>query len=153
MQMSQKVDKIAIQRMSQEDVEEVARLEKICFSDPWSKESFIEELQIKLAVPLVVKLREEVVGYACLWHLDDQLEIANIAVSPEHRKEGIGERVMMRIIEEAKDKNCRSIILTVRESNVAAINLYTKFGFVEIGRRKRYYRLPIEDALTMIKTL
>jgi ribosomal-protein-alanine N-acetyltransferase len=151
--MSQKVDKIAIQRMSQEDVEEVARLEKICFSDPWSKESFIEELQIKLAVPLVVKLREEVVGYACLWHLDDQLEIANIAVSPEHRKEGIGERVMMRIIEEAKDKNCRSIILTVRESNVAAINLYTKFGFVEIGRRKRYYRLPIEDALTMIKTL
>jgi ribosomal-protein-alanine N-acetyltransferase len=153
MQMSQKVDKIAIQMMSQEDVEEIARLEKICFSDPWSKESFIEELQIKLAIPLAVKLGEKVVGYACLWHLDDQLEIANIAVSPEHRKEGIGERVMMRIIEEAKDKNCRSIILTVRESNVAAINLYTKFGFVEIGRRKRYYRLPIEDALTMIKTL
>jgi ribosomal-protein-alanine N-acetyltransferase len=151
--MHPKVDKIVIQRMSQEDVEEVARLEKICFSDPWSKEAFIEELGQRLAIPLVVKLEDEVVGYTFLWHLDDQLEIANIAVSPEHRKEGIGERLMRSVLKEAEDRNCRSIILTVRESNIAAINLYTKFGFVEIGRRKRYYRLPIEDALTMIKTL
>lgn len=139
--------------MSQEDLEEVARLEKICFSDPWNKEAFMEELRHELAIPLVAKLEEKIVGYTNLWHLDDQLEIANIAVSPEYRKEGIGERLMMKILQEAKDKNCKSIILTVRESNIAAINLYIKFGFVEIGRRKRYYRLPIEDALTMAKTL
>ena len=151
--MHPKADKIVIQRMNQEDVEEVARLEKICFSDPWNKEAFIEELRQKLAIPLVVKMDEKIVGYTNLWHLDDQLEIANIAVSPEHRKEGIGERLMMRILKEAEDRNCRSIILTVRESNIAAINLYVKFGFVEIGRRKKYYRLPTEDALTMVKTL
>jgi ribosomal-protein-alanine N-acetyltransferase len=151
--MQPKADKIVIQKMSQEDVEEVAGLEKICFSDPWSKEAFIEELGQKLAIPLVVKVDKKIVGYTNLWHLDDQLEIANIAVSPEHRKEGIGERLMRRILQEAKDRNCKNIILTVRESNIAAINLYIKFGFLEIGRRKRYYRLPTEDALTMVKTL
>lgn len=152
-QMCQKVDKIAIQRMSPEDVEEVARLEKICFSDPWSKENFMDELQIKLAIPLVVKLGEEVVGYACLWHLDDELEVANFAVSPAHRRNRIGEKIMKRILLEAKERGCKSIILSVRESNLAAIKLYTNFGFVEVGRRKKYYRLPTEDALTMHKTL
>jgi ribosomal-protein-alanine N-acetyltransferase len=151
--MCQKADKITIQRMSQEVVEEVARLEKICFSDPWSKDSFIEELQIKLAIPLVVKLGEEVVGYACLWHLDDELEVANFAVSPAYRRKGIGERIMERILVEARERGCKSIILSVRESNLAAIKLYTKFGFIEVGRRKKYYRLPAEDALTMCKTM
>jgi ribosomal-protein-alanine N-acetyltransferase len=151
--MCQKVDKIAILRMSQEDVEEVARLEKICFSDPWSKENFMDELEIKLAIPLVVKLGEEVVGYTCLWHLDDELEVANFAVSPACRRKGIGEEIMKRILWEAKERGCKSVILSVRESNLAAIKLYTKFGFVEVGRRKKYYRLPPEDALTMHKTL
>jgi ribosomal-protein-alanine N-acetyltransferase len=147
------VDKIVIQRMSKEDVEDVARLEKICFSDPWSKETFIEELQLKLAIPLVVKLKEKVVGYTCLWHLDDQMEVANFAVSPAYRSKGIGEKLMKRILLEAKERTCKSIVLSVRESNKAAINLYSKFGFVEVGRRRKYYRLPTEDALTMVKTL
>ena len=151
--MCEEVDKIVIQRMSQEDVDQVARLEKICFSDPWSKETFREELQLKLAIPLVAKLEKEVVGYTCLWHLDDQLEVANFAVSPDHRGKGIGEKIIKRILLEAKERACKSIVLSVRESNKAAINLYTKFGFVEVGRRKRYYRLPTEDAVTMLKTL
>ena len=139
--------------MSPEDVEEVVRLEKICFSDPWSKENFIDELQFKPAIPLVAKSGEEVVGYTCLWHLEDELEVANFAVSPAHRGKGIGEKIMKRIFQEAKGKGCKSIILSVRESNLAAIKLYTKFGFVEVGRRKKYYRLPTEDALTMHKTM
>jgi ribosomal-protein-alanine N-acetyltransferase len=147
------VDKIVIQKMSQEDVEDVARLERICFSDPWSKETFREELQLNLAIPLVAKLEEKVVGYTCLWHLNDQMEIANFAVSLDHRSKGIGEKLMKRILLEAKERGCKSIVLSVRESNRAAINLYTKFGFVEVGRRKKYYRLPTEDALTMVKAL
>jgi ribosomal-protein-alanine N-acetyltransferase len=151
--MCPEVDRIVIQKMSKEDVEEVARLEEICFSDPWSKETFTEELQLRLAIPFVVKLKEKVVGYTCLWHLDDQLEVANFAVSPDYRSKGIGEKLMKRILLEAKERACKSIILSVRESNKLAINLYTKFGFVEVGRRKKYYRLPTEDALTMVKTL
>ncbi len=151
--MCREVDKIVIQKMSQEDVEDIARLEKICFSDPWSKETFMEELQLKIAIPLVATLEKEVVGYTCLWHLDDQMEIANFAISPDHRSKGIGEKLMKRILLEAKERGCKSIVLSVRESNKAAINLYIKFGFVEVGKRKRYYRLPTEDALTMVKTL
>lgn len=151
--MCQKVDKIVIQKMSKEDVDQVARLERICFSDPWSKKTFIEELQFKLAIPLVAKLEKEVVGYTCLWHLDNQMELANFAVSPDYRSKGIGEKLMKRILLEAKEKGCKSIVLSVRESNKAGINLYTKFGFVEVGRRKKYYRLPTEDALAMVKTL
>jgi ribosomal-protein-alanine N-acetyltransferase len=151
--MCQQVDKIVIQRMSQEDVEEVTRLEKICFSDPWSREAFMEELRLKLAIPLVVRWGEKVIGYTCLWHLDDQLEVANFAVSPDYQRKGIGEKIMKKILLEAKERSCRSIILSVRESNIAAVKLYTKFGFVEVGRRKKYYRLPTEDALTMCKTL
>ena len=151
--MCQEVDKIVIQKMSKEDVDQVVRLEKICFSDPWSKETFMEELQLKVAIPFIVKLEEKVVGYTCLWHLDDQLEVANFAVSPDHRRKGIGEKLIKRILLEAKERGCKNIVLSVRESNKAAINLYTKFGFAEVGRRKKYYRLPIEDALTMLKTL
>lgn len=151
--MCQKVDEIVIQRMSKEDVDQVARLEKICFSDPWSKETFMEELQLKLAIPLVAKLKGKVVAYTCLWHLEDQLEVANFAVSPDRRRKGIGERLIRKILLEAKERGCKSIVLSVRESNKAAINLYTKFGFVEAGRRKKYYRLPTEDASTMLKTL
>jgi ribosomal-protein-alanine N-acetyltransferase len=151
--MCQEVDEIVIQKMDEEDLEEVVRLEKICFPDPWNKEAFREELRLKLAIPLVVKLGEKVVGYTCLWHLDAQLEVANFAVSPDHRKKGIGERIMKRILWEAKERGCKSIILSVRESNLPAIKLYTKFGFVEVGRRKKYYRLPTEDALTMHKIL
>ena len=146
-------DKIVIQRMSKEDVDQVARLEKSCFSDPWSRETFTEELQLGLAVPLVAKLKKEVVGYTCLWHLADQLEVANFAVSPDHRSKGIGEKLMKRILSEAKERGYKSIVLNVRESNQAAISLYTRFGFVEVGRRKKYYRLPAEDALTMLKNL
>ena len=60
---------------------------------------------------------------------------------------------MKRILSEAKERGYKSIVLNVRESNQAAINLYTRFGFVEVGRRKKYYRLPAEDALTMLKNL
>jgi ribosomal-protein-alanine N-acetyltransferase len=151
--MCQGAEKVVIQRMSKEDVDQVARLERICFSDPWSKETFMEELQLTLAIPLVAKLEGKVVAYTCLWHLNDQLEVANFAVSPDHRSKGIGEKLMKRILLEAKEKGCKSIVLGVRESNKTAINLYVKFGFVEVERRKKYYRLPTEDALTMLRTL
>ncbi len=147
------VDRIVIQRMNKEDIDQVARLEKTCFLDPWSQEAFTEELQLELAIPLVARLGNKVVGYTCLWRLVDRLEVANFAVSPDHRSEGIGEKLMKRILLEAKQRCCKRIALSVRKSNQAAIRLYLKFGFVEVGRTKKYYRLPTEDALTMLKIL
>lgn len=151
--MLPEVEHITIQRMSEDDVEEVARLERLCFSDPWSKTSFEEELKHQFSIPLVVRSGTKVIGYACLWHIDDQMEIANFAISPEFRKKGIGRMMMERVLAEAKKRGCTSVMLSVRESNLAGLNLYAKSGFVEVERRKNYYRLPTEDAIIMVKNL
>jgi ribosomal-protein-alanine N-acetyltransferase len=151
--MLPEVENISIQRMNQADIEEVIRLEKLCFSDPWSKSSFEHELINRFSVPLVVKSNTRIVGYLCLWHIYEQMEIATIGVSPEFRRKGIGGKMMNWILKEAKKGGCSNVILSVRESNNAAINLYRKFGFVELERRKKYYRLPEEDAIVMIKPL
>lgn len=149
--MLPKVEGVIIQRMSQQDIEEIARLEKLSFSDPWSKKSFEEELKSRFSVPLVVKSGTRVIGYACLWHVYDQMEIANIAVSPELRGKGIGSIIMQRVLAEARQQRCRNVILSVRESNKAAISLYKRFGFVELERKRRYYRFPVEDGVIMIR--
>ena len=149
--MLPKVEGVIIQRMSQQDIEEIARLERLSFSDPWSKKSFEEELKSRFSIPLVVKSGTRVVGYACLWHVYDQMEIANIAVSPEFRGKGIGSMIMRRVLEEAREQGCRSVILSVRESNKAAISLYERFGFVVLEKKRRYYRFPVEDGVIMTK--
>jgi len=151
--MSPEIEHITIERMSEEDVDEVARLERLCFSDPWSKRSFEEEIKHRFSIPLVVKSGTKVIGYTCLWFVYDQMEIANFAISPEFRGKGIGRMTMERVLAETEKKGCLTVILSVRESNKAAINLYTKSGFVEVERRKNYYRSPIEDAIIMMKSL
>jgi len=151
--MFPEVEHITIERMSENDLEEVARLERLCFSDPWSRRSFEEELKHRFSIPLVVKSGTKVIGYACLWHIDDQMEIANFAVSPEFRRKGIGKMTMERVLAEAERRGCLSVMLSVRESNEAALNLYAKSGFVEVERRKNYYRVPTEDAIIMAKNL
>ena len=151
--MLKELDQITIQRMTSDDLEEVARLEKLCFSDPWNKKSFEEELEHRFSVAMVAKIDQKVVGYTCLWYVDEQMEIANFAVSPEFRRKGIGRMLMESVFWEARKRTCTSMMLSVREANIAARNLYTGFGFVEVGRRKRYYRLPIEDAIIMVKNL
>jgi ribosomal-protein-alanine N-acetyltransferase len=151
--MSNEPDQITIRRMTREDLDEVARLEKICFSDPWSRKCFEEELEQQFCMPLVIMRDGRIVGYASLWHVEEQMEIANFAVSPEHRRRGIGRRLMQEVLLESKEKGCTSVVLSVRESNLPAENLYREFGFKEVGRRKRYYRYPVEDAVIMVKEL
>jgi ribosomal-protein-alanine N-acetyltransferase len=151
--MSTKVERFTIERMGPEDVDQVARLERVSFSDPWSKSSFQHELTNRFSIPLVVKSGSTVVGYCCLWHVYEQMEIATIAVAPEFRGKGLGGMMMRWILEEAARQGCSSVVLSVRESNLTAIRLYRRFGFAELDRRKRYYRLPEEDAIIMIKTV
>lgn len=151
--MSTKVEEVTIRRMTREDLDEVFRLESRCFSDPWSKSSFEHELKNRFSVPLVVKSGTRTLGYACLWHVYDQMEIADIAVSPEFREQGIGSMMLRWVLEEAERRSCSSVILSVRESNRTALGLYRKFGFVELDRRKKYYRLPDEDAVIMIRAV
>ena len=137
--------------MTRQHVTQVAALEKLCFSTPWSEASVAGELDNPLSVWLVCVDRGKVLGYVGSQTVLEESDMMNIAVLPEARRAGIGERLILSLIELLKDRGSRSLALEVRASNTPAISLYKKLGFLQVGRRPNYYRGPREDALILRK--
>ena len=137
--------------MTRQHVAQVAVLEKQCFSAPWSEDSVAGELDNPLSVWLVCVDRGKVLGYVGSQTVLEESDMMNIAVLPEARRAGIGERLILSLIELLKDRGSRSLALEVRASNTPAISLYKKLGFLQVGRRPNYYRGPREDALILRK--
>lgn len=136
----------------------VCKIENISFSVPWSKKSFEDCLKNRLTDFLVAvseddEGNERIVGYVVTLTIAPECEILNIAVSPECRRQGIAEKLISCVTESALEKDCDTLMLEVRESNLAARTLYEKLGFYYVGRRKRYYTSPVEDAILMDKSL
>ena len=142
---------IEIRTMELQDVPQIAELEKVCFSDPWSEKSIVSELDNPLSCWLVAVSGEQVVGYVGSQTVLDGSDMMNIAVSPDFRRKGIAESLIEALISFLHERGSRCLILEVRASNVPAIALYEKLGFLEIGRRRNYYRNPKEDALILRK--
>jgi len=142
---------IEIVKMEECHVAQVAHLEKICFSDPWSEKSVASELNNKLALWLVAVDGETVVGYVGSQTVIDETDMMNIAVHPDYRRRGIAELLANRLVEELKAIGSVALTLEVRASNGPAITLYEKLGFLKVGLRKNYYRNPKEDALILRK--
>ena len=140
-----------IVRMNESHVKAVAELERICFSDPWSENSVASELKNKLALWLVAEEEGRVAGYIGSQTCTDESDVMNVAVHPDFRRRGIAETLVNALVEELRAIGSRCLTLEVRASNVPAISLYEKLGFGEIGRRKKYYRNPREDAMIMRK--
>ncbi len=139
-----------IRKMAPGDVDRVTQLEAESFTCPWSAESFAHLLERDGCELWVLDDREAgVVGYGVLWCILDQGELANFAVAPSHRGKGHGGRLLARMLEVAREREVERIYLEVRVSNAAAIGLYHGFGFTDLGRRKKYYDKPVEDALIM----
>ncbi|MDE6182783.1 MAG: ribosomal protein S18-alanine N-acetyltransferase, partial [Eubacteriales bacterium] len=127
---------IDIKEMTKEHIEQVYEIEKICFSIPWSKKAFEDELnKNKMAIYIVALADEKVVGYGGMWHVINEGHITNVAVSPEYRRKGIGESLIKKLIEIAKEKEMIGLTLEVRISNEIAKNLYKKQGFLLDGIR------------------
>jgi ribosomal-protein-alanine N-acetyltransferase len=143
--------KIEITRMAESDLDEVHQIETKVFSDPWSKQAFLSDLKNDFAIPLVARFENKVAGYTCLYSAADEIQIGNLAVSPDFRQRGIGTRLVEHIISLATENHKRLLVLEVRPSNEAACKLYAKFGFRVAGKRKYYYHKPTEDALIMIR--
>ena len=137
--------------MNASHVDQIARLEKICFSDPWSENSIASELDNKLAFWLVAAEGENVVGYIGSQTVMDETDMMNVAVHPDFRRKGIAETLVNALVENLQKMGSHCLTLEVRASNAPAIALYEKLGFSEIGRRKNYYRNPREDALILRK--
>lgn len=140
-----------IERMNVSHVPQVAQLEKLCFSDPWSENSVSSELKNKLALWLVAEENGTVAGYIGSQTCGEESDVMNVAVHPDFRRRGIAEALVNALVEELKAIGSHCLTLEVRASNAPAIALYEKMGFSEIGRRKNYYRNPREDALILRK--
>ena len=138
--------------MTAEHVSFVADLEKICFSDPWSEKSVASELSNPLSLWIVALQDDQVAGYVGSQTCGEESDMMNIAVHPDHRRQGIAEGLVDRLIEKLKARGSQSLTLEVRASNTPAITLYEKLGFSRVGLRKNYYRNPREDALILKKT-
>ena len=139
------------EKMNASHVAQVAQLETICFSDPWSEKSVASELENKLSCWFVAVDEGTVAGYIGSQTVCGETDMMNVAVHPEYRRKGIAEKLILSLIEELKTMESHCLTLEVRASNAPAIALYEKMGFFEIGRRKNYYRNPREDALILRK--
>ena len=140
-----------IETMKESHVAQIAELEKICFSDPWSEMSIASELNNKLAFWLTAVEGDRVAGYIGSQTVIDETDMMNVAVHPDFRRQGIAEALVTSLVEQLKSMGSRCLTLEVRASNAPALALYEKLGFSEIGRRKNYYRNPREDALILRK--
>lgn len=137
--------------MNESHVKQVAELEKICFSDPWSENSVASELNNPLSVWLVAEENGIVCGYVGSQTVLDETDMMNIAVHPDFRRKGIAAALIAELVRLLKERGSRILRLEVRESNAPAISLYETMGFTQLGLRKNYYRNPKENALILGK--
>lgn len=138
---------VEARRLGVPDVDAVVRIETDAFTNPWSRETFLGLLDRPgLEIWVLDDARFGIVGYAVLWCILDQGELANMAVRPEHRRRGLGSFLLSRVLQVARERGIKTVFLEVRASNESALSLYDRFGFDEVGVRRGYYESPKEDA-------
>jgi ribosomal-protein-alanine N-acetyltransferase len=141
-----------IRPMREADIDQVAQMEKEIYSDPWSKRMFLDHLNSPSSLDLTLETNEGIIGYACNTVIPEYLlAIDNLTIKKEFQKRGHGSILLAEIIQKGKEGGINTFTLEARESNQAAIALYSKFGFKVAGRRKRYYHSPVEDAIIMTR--
>lgn len=138
-----------ISEMKREDIPELARIERECFSRPWTEEGFAAELESSTANFLTARLGGEIVGYMGFQAVSGDGYVDNIAVSPAFRRRGIARALLKAALSRCGELRLSFLSLEVRKSNEAAIALYRSFGFEVAGERRRFYRDPPEDAYIM----
>lgn len=137
--------------MNETHVEQVAALEKLCFSAPWSPNAIAGELTNPLSLWVVAADNGTVAGYVGSQSVLGESDMMNLAVLPAYRRQGVAYKLVAMLIEKLCEQDVHSLTLEVRASNEAAISLYDKIGFVQVGRRPNYYTNPKEDALILRK--
>ncbi|MEK4027062.1 ribosomal protein S18-alanine N-acetyltransferase [Pseudobacillus sp. FSL P4-0506] len=144
------MSEIDIRLMTVDDVDKVYEVEKVSFTAPWTKESFFNELTNNyFAVYHVVEYEGQIIGYCGMWLVLDESQVTNIAILPEFRGRGWGEKLLVAVMNTARKRGASIMSLEVRVSNESAQNLYKKLGFQPGGIRKNYYSDNQEDALVM----
>ena len=138
------------EKLTVDALDGVAELEKLCFSQPWSRKSLELLTNEGIGVGMVCRKDGIVCAYGGMMCAVDEGQITNIATHPDHRRQGYGKAIVEALIKYARNNHLESISLEVRESNRAAIDLYSALGFKVEGKRKDFYTKPTESALVMV---
>jgi ribosomal-protein-alanine N-acetyltransferase len=149
---AERVAPVTVRLATAADVDRVSEIENASFTDPWSWAAFqrlVAERDTRVHFAVACTADGTVAGYVVAWFVMDEGEIANLAVAPEARAKGIGATLLRAAIMAARVRQVTTLYLEVRDSNTAARALYASHGFMEVGRRRRYYRRPVEDALVL----
>ena len=145
--------------MNKQHIKAVSQIEKECFSNAWSENAFYQELENPMSLTLValhindVLSNETVAGFVNVRIVNGEVYINNIAVSQPFRRMGYGKGLLLSLEDIARSENSSFITLEVRESNFPAISLYASLGYKTVGKRKGFYRDPVENAVLMTKYL
>ena len=135
------------------DVPAVVAIEWASFPDPWSAQSFRGLVSQPPARFRVAEVLGEIAGYSVAWQVGDEAELANLAVAAAARRQGVGRALLDDLLRHADERGVATTYLEVREGNAAAQALYRSRGFAEAGRRRHYYREPVEDAVVMRRSV
>ena len=142
--------RITVELMKVDDLAEVQVIERESFSTPWPPHAYRQELETnRLAHYIVARCGDSIVGFAGIWLLVDEAHVTTIATRRSWRRQGIGERLILALLDLARTRGAHEATLEVRPSNIPARRLYEKYGFKVVGVRPRYYSDDNEDALIM----
>jgi len=131
------------------EVSELAAIERRCFSDPWTPAGIREMMQSGTTITLIAACGKVAAGYLMARISGEEGEILNLAVLPEHRRQGVANQLLQQGLAALKSAGVREAYLEVRESNQPALALYGAYGFRPVAVRPHYYRNPPEDALVL----
>lgn len=141
---------IKIVAANERHLDAVVRMEQECFSMPWTREQLETQLDESRYIFLAAEDEQgSALGYVGLMYVLDEGYISNIAVMPEHRREGIADMLLDELKARAQEKRLAFMTLEVRKSNNAARKLYEKHGYREVGLSRNHYSRPLEDAVLM----
>ena len=135
--------------LQESHLERIVEIEKLSNTSPWSDQSFRNEIANPRGPFLVALADGEICGFGGVWHVVDEAHVINVAVAPEQRGQGIGTRLVTRLLQDSKEAGMACATLEVRAGNRTAIGLYERLGFHEVSRRKAYYPDNREDAVVM----
>lgn len=141
-----------LRALQEADLEQLCAIEKLCFSTPWTRGHFSEELKRpEICHWRVLEQEGRIAAYGGFWKAVDEAHFTNIAVHPDFQRQGLGRQMLKALLDLAVQVGCHSATLEVRPSNGAAVGLYQSEGFSVAAIRPRYYSDDGEDALLLWK--
>lgn len=142
---------IKIREMQLDDLEQVMTIEEVNFSVPWTETGFFTFLLREDTLFLVAEEGEKILGYCGVVTVQDEGDITNVAVEKNSQNQGIGKKLLEEMFQRTQKAGVCRLFLEVRAGNAAALHLYEKMGFVQMGIRKNYYEQPVEDGVVMMR--